>query len=88
MNNRVAKDSVYNTLRNKMVMAVIGVIIGLSAALATKRFINSLLYGLKPNDPVTIALATMLLIALAALAGDLPARRAARVDPMVALRQD
>jgi putative ABC transport system permease protein len=67
---------------------VIGAIIGLSAALGTTRFIESRLYGLKSNDPLTIALATLLLIGVAALAGYLPARRAARVDPIIALRCD
>jgi ABC-type antimicrobial peptide transport system permease subunit len=47
-----------------------------------------LLYELKPNDPLTIAFATLLLAAVAAFAGYLPARRAARVDPMVAMMEE
>jgi ABC-type antimicrobial peptide transport system permease subunit len=75
-------------LRQTMLMVVIGVIIGLSAALATTRLITSLLYGLEPNDPLTITLAGLLLLTVAAIAGYLPARRASRVDPMAALRHD
>ena len=67
---------------------VIGLVVGLSAALGAKRLIASLLYGLTPDDPLTIALASLLLLTVAALAGYLPARRAARVDPMGALRHE
>jgi predicted permease len=82
------RDVVSLVLRETMLLVVIGVIIGLSAALATTRLISSLLYGLTPNDPLNIALAGLLLLAVAALAGYFPARRAARVDPLVALRHD
>ncbi|HKQ80020.1 MAG TPA: ABC transporter permease [Blastocatellia bacterium] len=75
-------------LRETMLLVAIGVIIGLGAALSATRWITSLLYGLTPNDPLTIALAGLLLLTVALLAGYLPARRASRVDPMVALRHD
>jgi len=67
---------------------VIGIAMGLSAALATTRLISTLLFGLTPNDPLTIAVAALLLIGMAALAGYLPARKASQVDPMAALRQE
>jgi putative ABC transport system permease protein len=82
------RDVVGLVMRETMLLVGIGVIIGLGAALASTRLIANLLYGLTPNDPLTIALAGMLLLAVAALAGYLPARRAARVDPMVALRHE
>jgi ABC-type antimicrobial peptide transport system permease subunit len=82
------RDVVGVVLRETMLLVVIGVITGLSAALATTRLITSLLYGLTPNDPLTIGLAGLLLLAVAAMAGYLPARRAARVDPMEALRHE
>jgi predicted permease len=82
------RDVVGLFMRETMLLVVIGVIIGLSASLGATRFIASRLYGLTPNDPLTIALASLLLLTVAALAGYLPARRAARVDPMVALRHD
>jgi putative ABC transport system permease protein len=82
------RDVVGLVMRETMLLVGIGLIIGLSASLGTTRLIASLLYGLKPNDPLTIALAGFLLLTVAALAGYLPARRAARVDPMVALRHE
>jgi ABC-type antimicrobial peptide transport system permease subunit len=75
-------------LRETMILVVIGVLIGLGAALGATRLIAGFLYGLTPNDPLTIALASMLLLTVALLAGYLPARRASRVDPMVSLRHD
>ena len=81
-------DVIGMVMRETMPLVVAGVIIGLGAALATTHLISSLLYGLTPNDPMVIALAGLLLLMVAALAGYLPARRAARVDPMVALRHE
>ena len=82
------RDVVGLVLREAMLLVVIGVLIGLSVALGASRFIASMPYGLTPNDPLTIALAGLLLLAVAALAGYLPARRASRVDPVVALRHE
>jgi ABC-type antimicrobial peptide transport system permease subunit len=69
-------------------LVLAGLAIGLVAALMATRWLATLLYGLTPTDPLTIGLATLLLLAVATLAGYLPARRAARVDPLVALRHD
>jgi ABC-type antimicrobial peptide transport system permease subunit len=79
-------DVVRMVMRETMLLVAIGMAIGLGAALATTRLIATLLFGLSPNDPVTIAAAALLMIIVAAFAGYLPARRAARVDPMTALR--
>ena len=62
--------------------------LGVPVALAASRLISSQLYGLQPNDAFTILLATLLLAAVAVLAGYLPARRATKVDPLVALRYE
>ncbi len=82
------RDVVSMVMRKTMLLVVIGGIIGVCAALASTRFIASRLYGLTPNDPLTIAFASLLLLTVAALAGYLPARRAARVDPMIAIRNE
>ncbi len=73
-------------LREVLVLVGIGVAVGIPAALALTRLARSLLYGVEPHDPATLAGAVLLMTVFAALAGYLPARRAARVDPMVALR--
>jgi predicted permease len=75
-------------IREALLLAMIGVAIGLPAARAATRSISSMLYGLKPTDPATILAATLLMAAVGALAGYLPARRASLVDPMVALRYE
>jgi predicted permease len=69
-------------------LVLAGLTIGLVAALAATRLVAGMLFGLTPTDPPTIALATLLLLAVAAVAAWLPARRAARVDPLVALRHE
>jgi putative ABC transport system permease protein len=66
----------------------IGVAVGTAAALAATRLVATFLYGLKPRDPITLVVAALTLSAVAVLAGYLPARRASRLDPMVALREE
>ena len=81
-------DVIWLVLREALTLVGAGAVIGLLASLAATRTVSTLLFGLKPNDPLTIAAATLLLIAVAALAGYLPARRASRIDPMAALREE
>jgi ABC-type antimicrobial peptide transport system permease subunit len=81
-------DVIKMVLRESLLLVLIGVVIGLGTVLATTRFVSTMLYGLTPTDPATLALAVLVLVAVAALAGYLPARRAAQVDPLVALRYE
>jgi ABC-type antimicrobial peptide transport system permease subunit len=75
-------------LKEVALLMVLGVAIGLPASLIAGRLIETELYGLSGRDPVAMVLATLLLFATAALAGYIPAARASRVDPMVALRYE
>jgi predicted permease len=79
---------VWMVLRESLVLVAIGVAIGLPAVLAASKLIKSLLFGLTASDPLALGAASLLMIAVAAFAGYVPARRAARTDPMVALRYE
>ncbi len=81
-------DVSWLVLRETLTVIALGVAIGVPAALAASRFISRLLFGLAPTDPVTIAAAVVVLAIVAILAGYLPARRAARIDPLIALRHE
>jgi ABC-type antimicrobial peptide transport system permease subunit len=75
-------------LRDVIILGAVGLAIGIPAALATSKLVASFLYGIKPNDPEALTIAVLTLLAAALLAGYLPARRASRIDPMVALRHE
>jgi predicted permease len=82
------RDVVLMIVREALVVAGVGLVAGLGAALAVGRAMQSLLFGVAPSDPSTFGAIGLLLVAVSAVAAYLPARRATRVDPMLALRAD
>jgi predicted permease len=82
------RDVLRLILREAALLVLVGVGLGLPAALAAARLATNLLYGVTPADPVSVSLAVLLLFAVAALACYIPARRATKVDPMAALRYE
>ena len=82
------EDVVRLVMRESMVLVAIGVAIGLGAALAARRLVETLLFGIAASDGRSIAAAITAMIVVSAIAGYLPARRASRVDAMVALRYE
>jgi macrolide transport system ATP-binding/permease protein len=79
---------VWMVLRRVLLVAAVGLVISVPAALIAFRLVKSLLFNTQPNDPGTLALAGVVLLTAAILAGYAPARRASRIDPLVALRQE
>jgi putative ABC transport system permease protein len=75
-------------LRETLLLAFAGLALGVPSALAASRLVGHMLFGVSANDPATLAVVAVTLAAVAALAGYVPARRAMRVDPMVALRYE
>jgi|SRR5690348_983669 len=81
-------DIIGMIVRKTLFLLLIGLSVGLSFALAGAKLISSMLFGVKPTDPLTFVAVSLILIFVAVLASYLPARRAAKVDPMVALRYE
>jgi len=75
-------------LRESMFVVVLGLMAGIPAALACGRLVESQLYGLAANDPITMVGAAAALLGVALLSSWLPARRAALLDPLAALREE
>ena len=82
------QDVLRLVMRESMILVGAGVAFGLGGAVASSRLVSSLLFGLAPNDPITMAGAITLMVLVSALAGYLPARRAVRINPMMALRYE
>jgi predicted permease len=81
------QDVLRLVMRESMLLVVIGVAIGLAIAFGASRFVATLLFNLPANDAISIAAAIVVMVTVSAVAGYLPARRASRVDPMVALHE-
>jgi len=75
-------------MRESMILVVIGIAAGLAIAVASSDLVSTLLFGLPPRDVRSMLLAVLVMVMVSALAGYLPARRASRVDPMVALHYE
>ena len=82
------RDVLRLVMRESMLLVIIGVAAGLAIALFAGRFVATLLYGVPPTDVLALALAIVVMIVVSAVAGYIPARRASRVDPMVALHYE
>ncbi len=79
---------IWMVLRHVLLLAGVGLAISVPAALLVSRLVKSFLFRTQPNDPRTLALAGVVLLSAALLAGYAPARRASRIDPVAALRQE
>jgi ABC-type antimicrobial peptide transport system permease subunit len=82
------RSVIWSVLGEPTRLVVFGLALGLAGTYAVGRALEKLLYGLSPTDPITLAGVGLVLVAVGVIASYLPARRATRVDPMVALRAD
>ena len=83
-----ARDVLLLVIRQGLLLVVVGVALGLLGALALTRVLSSLLYEVSATDPMTFAGIALLLVIVSCIACYIPARRAARVDPLIAIRYD
>ena len=83
-----SRDVAWPVLREALVLSAAGIAIGLPVALAVGRLVRSFFYGIEPHDPLTVVGTVGIMVAVAAVAAWIPARRAARIDPMTALRYE
>ena len=79
---------IWMVLRSVMVLAIVGLAIGVPAALATSRLVQAFLFGVKPDSPAELALPVAILLSAVLLAGYIPAAKASRIDPMTAVRHE
>jgi len=79
---------VWMVLREVVLLATVGLAISVPTALAASKLVESFLFGMKPNDPLALTGSVATLVTAAILAGYLPARKASRIDPMIALRHE
>ena len=82
------ENILWMVLRETLTLALLGIAIGIPAALVASRLIATMLFGITPTDLPTMAVVSALLLAVAAFAGYLPARRASTIDPIHALRTE
>jgi ABC-type antimicrobial peptide transport system permease subunit len=83
-----SRDIVRTVLGTSVAVAVVGIVIGAVSSIFAGRLLESLLFGIKPYDPRVLGAVALLLVGLSTVANWIPARRAARADPLAALRSE